>query len=78
MILYTKTGCPWCDEVRNYLIENDLTFEERNVTSNDEFFKEMFDKSGQEKAPTLDINGEIFADLGADEVEEILREKGII
>ena len=40
--------------------------------------KEMIDKSEQSLAPTLDIDGEILADAGADEVEVYLKEKGVI
>jgi glutaredoxin 3 len=78
LILYTKNGCPWCDEVRDFLMENKIHFEEREVRLNEEYFKEMMDKSGQTKAPTIDLDGEIFSDLGKEEVEEILKDKGII
>ena len=60
------------------LLEYDIPFEERNVSENREFMKEMVEKSGQTFAPTLDIDGEILADVGADEVEAYLREKDVI
>ena len=78
IIVYTKTGCPWCIGVTDFLIENNVTFEDRNVTDNVEFRKEMEEKSGQTKAPTLDIDGEIIADSDKEEVERILMAKGII
>ena len=60
------------------LLEYDIPFEERNVSENREFMKEMVEKSNQTFAPTLYIDGEILADVGADEVEAYLREKGVI
>ena len=78
LIVYTKTGCPWCIEVVNFLHENGIEFEERNVTKNEDFMQEMVDKSGQSKAPTLDLDGEILADVGSEETEVFLKEKGII
>ena len=60
------------------LLEYDIPFEERNVSENREFMKEMAEKANQTFAPTLDIDGEILADVGADEVEAYLREKGVI
>lgn len=78
IIVYTKTGCPWCIGVLEFLKENNVDFEERNVFENDDYMKEMEEKSGQTKAPTLDIDGQIFADSDKEEVEQILREKGIV
>ncbi len=78
MIVYVKTGCPWCAGVLELLHEKKVSFEERNVTENKAFFDEMVKKSGQTKAPTLDIDGVILADSDKDQVEKYLREKGII
>ncbi|MFT5179575.1 MAG: glutaredoxin 3 [Candidatus Paceibacteria bacterium] len=78
MIIYTKTGCPWCNELKDFLKENKVEFEERNVTESDELRTEMEEKSGQTKAPVVDIEGEIFADTDKDEIEKVLKEKGII
>ncbi len=78
IILYTKTGCPWCKEVIEFLNEKNVPYEERNVRENPEFFKEMIAKSHQEKAPTLDIDGEILADSDKEAVEEYLKSKAVI
>lgn len=78
MIVYTKTGCPWCEGLKEFLNENNVSFEERNVINNEEFMKEMEEKSKQRKAPVVDLDGMIIADTDKDEVEVILKEKGII
>lgn len=78
IIVYTKTNCGWCAEVLDFLLERDIPFEERNVSENREFMEEMVEKSGQTFAPTLDIDGEILADVSADEVEMYLKAKGIL
>jgi len=38
----------------------------------------MKEKSGQEKAPTLDLDGFILADTDAEAIEKYLRSKGTI
>jgi len=76
IIIYTKTGCPWCKGALEFLRNKKLDFEERNVTENKDFFKEMIEKSGQEKAPTLDIDGEILADSSAEEIAVYFQKKG--
>lgn len=78
IIIYTKTGCPWCIGVLDFLKDKRIPFEERNVTNNDTFKKEMESKSGQTKAPTLDIDGEIIADSDREEVEKFLIKKGLL
>ena len=78
LIVYTKTGCPWCDAVRAFLEEKGVTFEEREVRGNKEWFDEMIQKSGQTKAPTLDLNGAILADTDVPAVEKWLKEKKVL
>jgi glutaredoxin 3 len=78
MIIYTKTGCPWCEDVLEYLNENNIKYEERNVISNPVYFKELFSKSGQGKCPTLDLDGKILPDAGVEEVRTFLVENKII
>ena len=40
--------------------------------------KELEEKSGQSKAPTLDFNGEILADTDVMAIKSFLKEKGIL
>ena len=72
IIIYTKRGCPWCTGVLNFLNEKGYAYEEREVLTNPQYFEEMKIKSGQTKAPTLDIDGHILADSDAPTVEKYL------
>ena len=78
LVVYTKLGCPWCRAVVDFLNEKKVAFEEREVRGNKEWFNEMVAKSGQEKAPTVDLDGEILADTDVEAVERFLKEKKII
>ena len=73
IILYTKKGCPWCIGVLKLFAENNIAFEEREVFGNKAFFEEMVAKSGQMKAPTLDIDGHILADSDREQVAAYLK-----
>lgn len=75
IILYTKTGCPWCHEVLELFKEKKVTFEDREVTRSTTFFDELVKKSGQTKTPTMDIGGEIFADTDREAIEMVLKAK---
>lgn len=76
IILYTKTACPWCKGVLDLFKEKNVQFEEREVRGNKAYFDEMVAKSGQSKAPTMDLDGEITADTDRNQVEAILKAKG--
>lgn len=78
LIVYIKTGCPWCVAVVDFLREKGVTFEEREVRDNKAHFDEMVLKSGQTKAPTLDLDGEILADTDVEAVEKWLRQKNML
>ncbi len=79
IILYVKKRCPWCADVLKLLRDNKIEFEEREVLGNQTYFKELVDKSGQEKTPTMEIDGVIVAaDSDDKDISEILKKKGII
>jgi glutaredoxin 3 len=77
-ILYIKLGCPWCDEVIDYLDRKKIEVQAVVVSGNREAMQEMVDLSGQSKAPTLDWHGEVLADFGVDELVPFLKQRGVI
>lgn len=76
IIVYTKTGCPWAEEVISFLKKQGIPFEERDMLKNPIYKEEALRKSGQWKSPTLDIDGRILPDSDAAQVEKyFLNEK---
>jgi glutaredoxin len=76
-VLYIKPGCPWCHEVIDFLQENGIAYDEKNVRGDPAALAEMKAKSGQLLAPTLDWHGEILADFGVSELKPFLAEHGV-
>jgi glutaredoxin len=76
IILYRKAGCPWAAAVMGFLNELNIPFEARNVSVSDEFAKEVQEKSGKCKSPTLDIGGKILADASVEDVARHLEHLG--
>ena len=76
-IVYIKPGCPWCDEVIDYLNANGIRHQQVIVSGNREAMQAMIDLSGQTKAPTMDWDGEVLADFGVDELVPFLKRRGI-
>jgi len=75
-IVYVKSGCPWAAVVLDYLKELGVPHEVRNISTNEDFAREVEKKSGQSKSPTLDIDGKILRDASVDDVAEHLETLG--
>lgn len=76
-ILYIKIGCPWCEEVTDYLETKKIAHETVVVSGDREAMQRMIDLSGQSKAPTMDWDGEVLADFGVDELVPFLKARGV-
>ena len=76
VILYRKSGCPWAAAVIGFLNELAIPFETRNVSVNDQFAREVEQKSGKCISPTLDIDGKIIADASVEDVAHHLESLG--
>jgi monothiol glutaredoxin len=64
--------------VRAVMKKYDLPFEDRDIINRPDQFEEMVQKTGQTKQPTLDINGQMLADVSGDEVEAFLLSNGLV
>jgi glutaredoxin 3 len=74
--LFIKPYCGWCHEAIDWLEERGFAFERLDVTTDAAARKEMAALSGQTLAPVIDVDGEILADFGTDELEEWWKEHG--
>ena len=78
IVVFTKSGCPWCEGVLEYLNEVGLPFEEREVLGNPAHFEEMEKLSGQRKAPVVLVDDEVIADTDREAVEAYLKGAGLV
>ena len=72
MIVYTKKGCPWCDELIVFLVENHIDFDGKEIRGNSVFFEEMVNVSGQTFAPTVVVDGVVYPDTDKEVIKRIL------
>ena len=63
--IYSTPTCPYCLRTKQFLKENNIEFEDIDVSSNQAAAQEMIQKSGQMGVPVLDIEGQII--VGFDE-----------
>ena len=68
---YRKSTCGWSGGVRDVFARYDLEYEEKLI-DDPNIYAEMVTKSGQPLSPCVEIDGEMLADVGAEEVEDYL------
>ena len=68
--LFIKPYCGWCHEAIEWLDTRGIKYEVLDVITDAVARREMQQLSGQTLAPTIDVDGEILADFGVDELEE--------
>ncbi len=76
--VWTKTYCPWCNGLKDFLKANKFQFEERDVVRHPKYFDEMREKTKQDKAPCIEIDGEMLVDTSAEEVEAWMKKKSYL
>lgn len=66
--LFIKPYCGWCHQAIRWLDDQDIQYEKLDVIADDKAFAEMVRLSGQELAPVLEVNGQVLADFGPEEL----------
>ena len=70
--VYSTPTCPWCIRTKQFLKENNITFEDINVSSNQQAAEEIIQKSGQMGVPVLDIDGEMIVGFDKERIKQAL------
>jgi len=70
--VYSTPTCPFCMRAKQFLKDNDVIFEDIDVSANEKKAQEMIDKSGQMGVPVLDIDGEIITGFDKTRIKEVL------
>jgi glutaredoxin 3 len=66
--LFIKPYCGWCDKAERWLDQHGIDYEPIDVIADEAAYDEMIQLSGQELAPVIDVDGEILADFGPDQL----------
>ena len=74
--LYIKSYCPWCHKAIRWLDERGIRYVKLDVLEDDAAMQEMERLTGQTLTPVIDVDGEILADFGPDELATWWKEQG--
>ncbi len=70
--IYSTPTCPYCKGTKQFLNENNVDFEDIDVSSNQQAAQEMIQKSGQMGVPVLDIEGQIIVGFDKEAIVKAL------
>jgi glutaredoxin-like YruB-family protein len=70
--VYSTPTCPWCIRAKQFLKENNIVYEDIDVSANKAAAEEMVQKSGQMGVPVLDIEGEIIVGFDKERIKASL------
>lgn len=73
VIVYSTPTCPYCIYAKDFFKENNVPFEDIDVTKDQSKAKEMIEKSGQMGVPVIEINENILVGFQPEAFEQLLK-----
>ena len=71
--VYSTPSCFFCKQLKEFLKENKIKFEEVNVQEDQEAAMEMIQKTGQTGVPVTEIDGKIIIGFDEEKLREVLK-----
>ena len=70
--VYSTPSCPYCIRAKQFLKDNNIVFEDIDVSTNEQAAEEMIQRSGQMGVPVLDIDGEFIVGFDKAKIQKTL------
>lgn len=70
--VYTASWCPWCHKVMDFLKDNGVEFEAKDV-ENREYAQEAMEKSGQAGIPVTLVGEEVVVGFDVAKLKQLLK-----
>lgn len=73
--VFSTPSCPFCFALKDFLKDNNIEFEDIDVSENEVAQKEMIEKSKQMEVPVIDIDGQIIIGFDQNKIKKLLNIK---
>ncbi len=70
--VYSTPTCPFCIRAKQYLKENNIQFENIDVSQDQVKAQEMIKKSGQMGVPVIEVDGAIIVGFDKEKIKEVI------
>lgn len=71
--VYSTPTCPWCAKTKEFLKKHNVSYVNKDVSSDKKSAHEMFEKSGQISVPVIDIDGKVIVGFNETEIKKALK-----
>lgn len=76
--IYTTPTCAFCHAAKEWMKQNNVAFNEVDVSRDPNGVKKLIDLSGQLGVPVIDVDGSIIVGFNRPTLESTLREKKLL
>ena len=73
--IYSTPTCPFCIMAKNFFKKHNVSYAEKDVSSDQEAAQEMVKKSGQMGVPVIEIDEKIIIGFDKEKIAELLKIK---
>jgi len=73
--IYSTPSCAYCKMTKQFLTENNIPYEDIDVSVNQLAAQEMISRSGQMGVPVIDIDGQIVVGFDKNKLKQLLNLK---
>lgn len=70
--IFSTPTCPWCEKAKEFFKNNNIEFENLDVSQDEKSRDEMFALSKQMGVPVIDIDGTILIGFNQPRLKELL------
>lgn len=70
--IYTSPSCGFCHQAKEYFKEKNITFTEKDVTTDEEAFHFVVEKVGQAVTPIITIDESVIVGFDRQQIDEAL------
>ncbi len=67
--VYSTLTCPWCIRAKQFLKENNIEFQNVDVSGDQSAADDLMAKTGQMGVPVLDIDGEMIIGFDKEKIK---------
>lgn len=71
--VYSTPTCPFCIRAKQFLKDNNIQFQDIDVSTDQTKAQEMIERSGQMGVPVIDVDGTIVVGFDKDKIKEALK-----
>ncbi len=72
VVIYSTSTCHFCHMAKEFFTENNVAFEDVNLSENPARINEMVEKSGQRGVPVIFVDNEMVIGFDEDRLKELL------